>query len=433
MKTTFKTVFSELDDKLMDIDIQDNYPEDIDIDKIKGEVFMQINGDKNSKKKLSKKVIVILAAAVILVGGTVGAFATGSIQSVFKGYFKGSDVNDLGLYDGGNVETQSDNYDVKLLGVISDGDIAYSAIEVTKKDGSTIVEDGYYVNSKLQTFDVNSVEFSFNGDEQSQNVNAVPRSICSLSDDKKTLSIYTDYVRGADMEHGLKDFRVSYHNKAVNIYKLDKVLYTRDLPTVQTGPDEMTDEEYRLEEEKIQSLREENGLTENECIWVQHEGKFVYAKGEQKQFELPFDISFDINRTVDNLISRDLNTENASNVVKDYTSNAKMTVSPLGISISGECDQKYDNQLQNSECCCFELPGRDGKSKIVLDDGTVYYLLSNEGGERRTDENGVFHETINLQYSATEQVPFNLANNRILIDLDKVQSVIINGDTVYKK
>ena len=30
--------------------------------------------------------------------------------------------------------------------------------------------------------------------------------------------------------------------------------------------EEMTDEEYRLEEEKIQSLREENGLTENDCI-----------------------------------------------------------------------------------------------------------------------------------------------------------------------
>lgn len=55
MKTTFKTVFSELDDELMNIDIKDNYPEDIDIDKIKSEVFMQINGDKNSKKKLSKK------------------------------------------------------------------------------------------------------------------------------------------------------------------------------------------------------------------------------------------------------------------------------------------------------------------------------------------------------------------------------------------
>lgn len=356
-----------------------------------------------------------------------------SIQSVFKGYFKGSDINDLGLYDGGNVETQSDNYNVKLLGVISDGDIAYSSIEVTKKDGSAIVEDGYYVSRTLHISDDNSYEFSYNGDEQSQNENAIPRSIYSLSDDKKTLSIYTDYARGVNMEHGLKDFRVSYHNKIVDVYKLDKVLYTRDLPKVQTGPDEMTDEEYRLEEEKLLSLREENGLTENECIWVKHDGKFVYAKGEQKQFELPFDISFDINQTVDNLISRDLNTENASNFVKEYTSNAKMTISPLGISVSGECDQKYDNQLQDWECRCFELPGRDGKSKVVLDDGTVYYLLSNEGGERRTDENGVFHERINLQYSATEQVPFNLAGNRILIDLDKVQSVIINGETIYQK
>ena len=68
-----------------------------------------------------------------------------------------------------------------------------------------------------------------------------------------------------------------------------------------------------------------------------------------------------------------------------------------------------------------------------MDDGTVYYILVNEGGERRTDDSGVFHETVHLQYSVTEEMAFNLGSNRILIDLDKVQTVIINGDTVYQK
>ena len=45
MKTTFKTVFTELDDELMNLDIQENAPVDIDIEKIKGEVFMQINDE----------------------------------------------------------------------------------------------------------------------------------------------------------------------------------------------------------------------------------------------------------------------------------------------------------------------------------------------------------------------------------------------------
>ena len=55
MKTTFKTVFTELNDELMALDIQENSPADIDIDKIKSEVFMRINGEDKPKKKFSKK------------------------------------------------------------------------------------------------------------------------------------------------------------------------------------------------------------------------------------------------------------------------------------------------------------------------------------------------------------------------------------------
>ena len=49
MKTTFKTVFTELDDELMALDMQENTPVDIDVDKIKSEVFMRINGEGQGK------------------------------------------------------------------------------------------------------------------------------------------------------------------------------------------------------------------------------------------------------------------------------------------------------------------------------------------------------------------------------------------------
>ena len=105
MKTTFKTVFNEMDDELMNLDMQENAPVDIDIDKIKSEVLMQINTEKNTKKKYNKKFIAILVAAVILVVGTVGAFATGSVQQIFGSIFhNGNQMNELGLFDGGNVE-----------------------------------------------------------------------------------------------------------------------------------------------------------------------------------------------------------------------------------------------------------------------------------------------------------------------------------------
>ena len=42
-------------------------------------------------------------------------------------------------------------------------------------------------------------------------------------------------------------------------------------------------------------------------------------------------------------------------------------------------------------------------------------------------------EVIADVYSATEEPAIDLASNRIIIDIDKIQSVIINGDTIYQK
>lgn len=52
MKTTFKEVFRELDDEVTDIEFNMEHVPDIDIDKIKGEVFMRINENNGGKKPL---------------------------------------------------------------------------------------------------------------------------------------------------------------------------------------------------------------------------------------------------------------------------------------------------------------------------------------------------------------------------------------------
>ncbi len=446
MKTTFKTVFNELDDELMDIDVSAPEVADIDVDKIKGEVFMRIhdtdniNGSesKTGKKKFSKKLIAILIAAALVVGGTVGAFATGSIQQVFGDYFKGSaELNDLGLYDGGNVEikTDDDNLDVKLLGVMSDGEIAYSAIEVTHKDGSPIVDEGVYLEPGLENFRINRFEFSYNG-EKSENASAMPRSNCKLSEDRKTLTIYTDYSRGAYNELDLTDLRVTYNNTTVHGYTYEKILYSEELPETQAD-DGLTDDERvsknNQHELMIDNILRQNGLKNDECIWFEQDGKSVLAKGESKEIDLNFTISFDFNKKINNLIELKINNDITPNVVKDYTSNAKICISPLGISLSGECDPEYDKRMKDWQDRCFNTADTDGKSKVVMDDGKVYYILFNEGGERSTDDNGVFHETIHLQYSATKDLALNLSDNRIIIDLDRVSAVIINGDTIYQK
>ena len=178
MKTTLKTVFTELDDELMELDIQDNAP-DIDIGKIKSEVFMQINSEKNAKKKFSKKIVVMLVAAIILVGGTVGAFATGSVQAVFGKIFQNSDgMNELGLFDGGNVEVKSEDssLDIELLGITGDGEKLFSAIAVTKKDGSPVIDSDYAYPSNLEPVDGSSWEYKLtvNGKDETENAMLSP-------------------------------------------------------------------------------------------------------------------------------------------------------------------------------------------------------------------------------------------------------------------
>lgn len=145
MKTTFKKVFNELNDEFISIEnfnVDENI--DIDIENIKREVLMCID-DKNGKKKFSKKLITLLVAAAILITGTVGAFATGSVQSIFKELFNNSGMNSAGFYDGGNVEIVScdDSLNVELLGVTGDGEKPYSAIKATKKDGSEVIDKDY--------------------------------------------------------------------------------------------------------------------------------------------------------------------------------------------------------------------------------------------------------------------------------------------------
>ena len=190
MKTTFKTVFTELDDELMELDIQDNAPY-IDIDKIKSEVLMQINDKKSTKKKFSKKIIVLLVAAVILAGGTIGAFASGSVQAIFGKIFQNSDgMNELGLFDGGNVEVSvgDDNLNVELLGITGDGEKLFSAIEITKKDGSPVIDSKYTYPTNREPYDGSSWEdkLTVNGKDE----NALQSPQYYLSDDNKTLTIY---------------------------------------------------------------------------------------------------------------------------------------------------------------------------------------------------------------------------------------------------
>ena len=442
MKTTFKTVFTELDDELMNLDIQENAPVDIDIDKIKSEVFMQINGENKTKKKFSKKFIVILAAAVILVSGTVGAFATGSVQAIFGSIFhNGNQMNELGMFDGGNVEVTSadSSLNIELLGVIGDGEKLCSAISITKKDGSPVIDTDYTYAGINEPSDGSSWEdaLTINGKDETHNALQSPQYV--LSDGNKTLTVYLFTTTASGLDDSLQDGRMTFVSKQFHAYKTTNELASVKLPG-QMDPifdeirydEEATADVVLFDQEELAKKRSELGLSEEDFTTIDYQGNRIYCQAELKTFELPFTISYDLNYRTDQFIEKDISAEIAPEIVVENTRNAKMTVSPFSIYLSGECDaDNPESPNENGLDKCFLLPEWDDTSKVTLTDGTVYYLYANEGGEHREDENGVYHTTVHLKYSTVIGPPLEPEN--IFVNIKDIESVTINGDTIYRK
>ncbi len=442
MKTTFKTVFTELDDELMNLDIQENAPVDIDIDKIKSEVFMQINDENKTKKKFSKKFIVILAAAVIMASGTVVAFATGSVQAIFGSIFhNGNQINELGLFDGGNVEVTSadSSLEVNLLGIIGDGEKLCSAIEITKKDGSPVIDTDYTYAGINEPFDGSSWEdnLTINGKDETHNALQSPQYI--LSDGNKTLTIYLFTTTASGLDESMQGGRMTFVSKQFHAYKTTNELASVKLPG-QMDPifdeikydDEATADDVLFDQEELAKKRSELGLSEEDFTTIDYQGNRIYCQAELKAFELPFTISYDLNYRTDQFIEKDLSAEIEPEIVVKNTRNARMTVSPFSIYLSGECDaDNPDSSAEYGSDKCFLLPKWDDTSKVTLKDGKVYYLYANEGGEHREDENGVYHTTVHLKYSTVIGPPLEPEN--IFVNIKDIESVTINGDTIYRK
>ncbi len=181
-------------------------------------------------------------------------------------------------------------------------------------------------------------------------------------------------------------------------------------------------EEYDRHWEMIEQMREEMGLTKDECIYVEHEDRTVYAKGEFVQEDLPFTISFDIDYNSDHKIEFELTHEAAPNVLESYAENGKVVISLLGVYVSTTCEE---GDLDSDNEHCVNPPWFDGKSKVIMNDGTVYYIIITPFGENYTDEDGVFLDTSQMDYSIYSQNPRHRVPIRI--NIDDIKTVIING------
>ena len=440
MKTTFKTVLSDLDDDVMNIHINDNEYTDIDIDKIKGKVFTAIHGDKKKSpgKTISKKFITLLIAAAILVVGTVGAFASGSIQAIFGNMMaKESNLNALGLYSGGNVTVSSTDptLDVKLLGVTGDGEKFYSAIEITKKDGSPVFDSECIlpVGDQIPPF---TTEYTNNNGDK---VIAGESFKFDIVNDNRSLMYYIETVIGkGDLQNG----RMKITNSQFAYYDVDEIYESEELSQ---GLNENTEKFIEQSREKSQKLVSEHGLTwgsddinKNNFWVIDNNGVRNYCKAHWQKVDLPFEISYDLYYDEDSFINVDLSTKNAPNIVSDIATKASFRITPVGAYLYGQCDAEYAPQSDVSQGLvgdskCFKIDNINNDNvEIIMNDGTVYYLLTFVGGiDTKDEEAGVYNETITFTPS---KIPERWWHREIMaIDTREISKIIICGDTVYSK
>ena len=108
MKNDFKELFNSFDENDFDddfmnlgnIDICDDTAMDVDIAKIKADVFDRV-GIKNKKRCTGKNFRVLLIAAVLVMSITICStviYASGTVQSIF-GEFFGGNITSAGLYE----------------------------------------------------------------------------------------------------------------------------------------------------------------------------------------------------------------------------------------------------------------------------------------------------------------------------------------------
>lgn len=442
MKTTFKDLFLEFDDDLIDIPENTVYEET----NIRKELIKKNTLSKAGcqKKKLTFRKVVKLTMIAASIAVIIGIFSTviyakSDIQIAVEEFFGGS-MNSAGLYDGGDVSIISGdpNLNVEFLGVTGDEYEVFAVIKTTKKDGSTFTDEGY-MNPDITTDykKISDYRKSIDGgsgltpdkylseiatfyglqavckDRYGNNVgyrdngNATIDTRYYLSEDRKTLKLLMwlniPRTKNIDLRDGTATIKSSSFIARKNI----KTILISD----------HIDGDV---EESFRKKCEEMNINPLECDRLCTDDEVIYCLSDGREYPLPFEITFKMNYRYNGNIKKDLNYSDAPHLIKKDTNNVKMTITPFSINISGE-SQNVNSNL------CFE-PVRN--SKIIMKDGTSY-ILEYHGG---AGCGGPAAEKIEqeMKFVYREKPIRTLEMEKTLIDTRQIKQIIINGDIIYE-
>lgn len=454
MKTTFKNLFNEWNDDLLDI------PEStvcehtgVSSHTIKNNVLSQLGLHKKKKPsgKAFKLTVIAATLATALIVGTTAINANGGIQLVFEEFF-GGNMNSAGLYDGGNVTiTSSDpNLNIEFLGVTGDERNIYAVIEIFKKDNTAFTDEGYinpimsedsrgqqeFINSiqknppetpdelisKMNTFygiqaicrDRNGNNFGF-GDNGNASM-CIPKYY--LSDDRKTLKIlvHLDTQSASGTKHlDARDGTMTIISTSFSAFK-----------NVQTIAAYDKDDQNMWSEETFKNFQKKcKELNIGDTGWriLYTPDKMIRCVVDEKQYPLPFEITFKMNYRNNGNVKKSLHYSDAPHFIEKNTKTVNMTVSAFEIYIYGQSDDVYKTRL-------FQ-PIDMKKSKVIFNDGTELYLEGTQGSGGGGPASGEMHDSVILSYRTVPDLTYYLEDT--LIDTREIKQIIINGDTVYSK
>ena len=193
----------------------------------------------------------------------------------------------------------------------------------------------------------------------------------------------------------------------LDVFRIEQSVAVMDLPEISVDADD-DDVKPWFNEAELAGKLEQLVLTEEECICLDHDGKSEYCKASQKTFNISFEISYDFDYSDRDILRKDLREDVASKIFETKAENPRMTVTSVGI------------YFESDDTAPVRFKGADRDSRIVMNDGTVYYLFEFVG----------FNKGFVLNYST---VPACEVYTRLhAIDPREIQSVIINGEEFYQ-
>ena len=378
----------------------------------------------SQKKPFPKiKFIFLFAAAFIALSAVIAVSAVikNNTADTFDDIFTG-EPNAVGLYESRHVSFSSpdENLQVDVMGITADNQNVYAMLKVTHKDNSPFAEDGYIYGLYAVQGDFyddnyrSAIKCRTKDGEPLGNIGIAGgyTNKYFLSDDRTEMKIYLSVdVRGLNAQGG----EITYKNVNYTAQKIYDIKESFDEVTNQTWIDNMD-------------------LLENENYHIIRTGdSYVLCKTVQKTFDLPFEITFSLDYSVENNIWLNPSRINATNILTPVATDFSAVISNFSLDIKSSCSPSTAVKATPDEN--FHLVNfRDIDSKnsvITLDDGTSYYLVISSAGGGINENTNRFEEHIKFQYKTVPDPA--LADEIIVIDTRKIKQITINGDVIYTK